>query len=89
MQICYKVNLKELAELTDEFAKKGREKQKVFLHQSSSLLRECIMFNTFKKVLLGDRNDEKFIRNFAPYIHQENRSFIFEQLETAIKIVEE
>lgn len=88
MQICYKVSLKELSTLTDEFAKKGRENQKVFLHYSSTLIRECLMFNTFNKEMSADNKQEQFIKNFAPYIHEENSVAIFDRLEKAIKNIE-
>ena len=88
MQICYKVSLKELSTLTDEFAKKGRENQKVFLQYSLILIRECLMFNTFNKEMSADNKQEQFIKNFAPYIHEENSVTIFERLEKAIKNIE-
>lgn len=88
MQICYKVSLKELSSLTDEFAKKGRENQKMFLHYSLTLIRECLMLKVFYKELSVEKKQEQFIKNFAPYIHQENSVSIFEILEKAIKNIE-
>lgn len=88
MQICYKISLKELSLLTDDFAKTGRENQKMFLHYSSSLIQECIMLNTVNKISLRDKKQETFLRNFAPYIHEENMVTIFERLEKAIKNIE-
>jgi len=88
MQICYKVNLRELSLLTDEFAKKGRENQKIFLHHSLNLIRECLMTKTFNEWILADKKQEKFVRNFAPFIHEENSVPIFEKLETSVKNIE-
>ena len=88
MQICYRVSLKELSILTDEFAKKGRENQKVFFQYSSTVIRECLMFNVFNKELSLDNKQEQFIKNFAPYINEENSVSIFERLEKAIKNIE-
>ena len=88
MQICYRVSLEELSSLTDEFAKKGRENQKVFFQHSLTVIRECLMFNVFNKELLLDNKQEQFIKNFAPYIHEENSVSIFERLEKAIKNIE-
>lgn len=88
MQICYKVSVKELSGLTDEFAKKGRENQKGFLQHSLTIIRECLMFNTFNKVRLAEKKEEQFVRNFASYIHEENTLAIFDRLEKAIKNIE-
>ncbi|OUV71889.1 MAG: hypothetical protein CBC83_07295 [Flavobacteriales bacterium TMED123] len=88
MQICYRVSLNELSSLTDEFAKKGRENQKVFFQYSSTVIRECLMFNVFNKELSLDNKQERFVKNFAPYINEENSVSIFERLEKAIKNIE-
>ena len=74
--------------LTDEFAKKGRKNQKVCFQYSSTVIRQCLLINDFKNELSVDDKQERLVKNFAPYIHEENSVSIFERLEKAIKNIE-
>jgi len=89
MQICYKTKIIEIANFTDKITKIGRENQKAFLHESLGIIRECLRVNTRNDGLLKNQElEEKFIRNFAPFIHDSNCVEIFERLEKAIKNIE-
>ena len=89
MQICYKAKIIEIANFIDKITKIGRENQKVFLYESLRIIRECLLVNTHNDGLQKKQKlEEKFIRNFAPFIHESNSIEIFERLEKAIKNIE-
>ena len=89
MQICYKAKITETGNFTDKITKLGRENQKEFLHESLGIIRECLLVNTHNDGPLKKQElEEKFVRNFAPFIHESNGVEIFERLEKAIKNIE-
>ena len=89
MQICYKVNLLELGNWTDNTAKKGRENQKEFLQYSLKIIRACLVSNANSENLLKlEEEEENFVSNFAPFIHGENSISIFERIEKSIYGIE-
>ena len=89
MQICYKVNLLELGNWTDNIAKKGRENQKEFLQYSLKIIRACLVSNANSESLLKlEEEEENFVNNFAPFIHGENSISIFERIEKSIYGIE-
>ncbi len=73
MRFAFKGNVPGLIDWTDGISKIGREKQKQFIQYCLHLFRESLMRN------YGDQEiervsglEQKFIGNFAPYIHGAN-----------------
>ena len=86
MQICYMFNLRDLAEWTEEFAKKGRENQKLFLNYSLKIIRKAFLMNfSNEKLSKSEREDIKFIKNFSLFIHEHNSIDIFKKIDNTIK----
>ena len=89
MQICYKVNLLELVSWTENIAKKGREHQKEFLQYALKIIRACLILNINNQSILKlQKEEENFVSNFAPFIHEKNSISIFERLEKSVYGIE-
>ncbi|MBC8265364.1 MAG: DNA polymerase III subunit delta [Flavobacteriales bacterium] len=89
MQICYKINLSELVNWTDNISKIGRENQKEFLQYALKIIRACLIANTNNQNILKlQKEEENFVSNFTPFIHGENSISISNRLEKTIYAVE-
>ena len=63
----------------------GRERQKGFLQYALKMIRESLIQNFGHKSIKKVRKSEAlFIKNFAPYINQNNIIEIIEELEVPI-----
>lgn len=89
MHICYKASLLELADWTDEFAKKGRENQIMFLQYATKIIRGCLWVNLQNESYLQlSSAEQEFIRNFSPFIHEKNQFLIFNRIDESIRNIE-
>lgn len=86
MRLAYSRQLAELKEWTDKVTKLGREKQKRMIEYFLHMTRENFIYN-FKRPELSyiTQEEEAFIKNFAPYINENNVIEITEQLQSVIR----
>ncbi len=73
MRLAYMRKIKDLRKWSDTAAALGREKQRRMLAYFLRLVRENFMYNFHDPQLCYmTRDEEKFARNFAPYINEAN-----------------
>ena len=85
MRLSYNDKHLELFEWADDIAALSREGQRQFLLHSVRLLRESYMLHAglgALSYLWGE--EEKFCRNFAPFIGNQNIEFLVEEIERAM-----
>jgi DNA polymerase-3 subunit delta' len=90
MRYCFKFNAPELIDfIANDIKSLGREKQKEFLAYGLNLFHNALFINNglINNVLLPE--DEKaFLRNFAPFISNNNIDLITELFEESIRQIE-
>lgn len=89
MRAAYAMNVEEMATLGDEFAKWGRETQRVFLSQALSTLRKVLLQPTGTlppDAVLPD--EEEFLRKFAPFINAGTAGRIASEMDRAAYHIE-
>ena len=90
MRYCFKFNAPELIDfIANDIKSLGREKQKEFLAYGLNLFHNALFINNglINNVLLP--GDEKaFLKNFAPFISNNNIDLITELFEESIKQIE-
>jgi DNA polymerase-3 subunit delta' len=86
MRMAYSRNIPSLINWTEEMAKIGRDKQKVYFHTALRLVREYFVFNMKKMQMVYLNHDEiEWGKRFAPFINERNIISISEEFELAIK----
>lgn len=82
--------IQDLLKWTDEISGQGRETQKKFLNFSIEMFRQALLENySSNDLVYYIPKDQSFsIRNFAPYVHQNNISEIYQTLEDATYHIE-
>ena len=89
MRLCFSGKIAELIPFTADIARLGREKQKGFLTYGLKVTGFCSSINYRNQLPAGIEGDElKFIRDFSPYIHQENLPAFNDLFNTALFHVE-
>ena len=78
----------ELVSYSEKIAKKSREDQKVFLRDSLAIFRKSLLYN-----YAVDSTDVEFgegfrLAKFAPYVHENNISEIYDELQLAYNNIE-
>ena len=90
MRYCFKFNAPELIDfIANDIKSLGREKQKEFLAYGLNLFHNALFINNglINNVLLPE--DEKaFLKNFAPFISNNNIDLITELFEESIRQIE-
>lgn len=89
MRAAYAMNVEEMANLNEEFAKWGRETQRVFLSQALGTLRKVLLQPTGTlppDAVLPDEED--FLRKFAPFINASNAGRMATELDRAAYHIE-
>jgi len=89
MRAAYAMNVEEVANLSEEFAKWGRETQRVFLTQALGTLRKVLLKPTGTlppDAVLPD--EEEFLRKFAPFINSSNAGRIATEMDRAAYHIE-
>lgn len=73
MRSSYKKNVIEMMNWSESMAKKGKERQKIFLKYTLHMLRQCIVKNYMGNELVHVSSDEgAFIEKFSPFISGSN-----------------
>lgn len=90
MSLCYKKgSLEGIKTWVENISKFGREKQKSFLAYALRMVRESLLINYGDKKLVKIMiREEKFLVNFAPFIHLKNAPQIQKNLNQAIYEIE-
>ncbi len=90
MRNCYAMKVSELLEFSEEMAKSGRERQKVFLNHAISLLRKALLlnFDVDDLVKIADDSEEEFLTKFAPFVHGSNTPDLIAEFDKAVYHIE-
>lgn len=84
MRLCYKRDVKELFNWSQEMAAKGRESQKAFLTYALRLVRENFVFNFgLSELNYMTEKESSFAVHFARFINERNVIGIMEELTAA------
>tara|TARA_B100000282_G_C31410692_1_gene344430 strand:- start:21 stop:566 length:546 start_codon:yes stop_codon:yes gene_type:complete len=84
MRMCYQAKIFDLNNWVDFISSWGREQQKNFLKYALKMIRESLVQNFGPDNVNKIRKSEAiFIKNFAPFINQNNAIEIIEELESA------
>ncbi len=84
MRLCFKREYKEILDLTNELGSRGRENQKLFLTNSSRLIRENFMVNLKRNELTHMTAYEKdFSIKFSAFINMKNAPRLYEEFNMA------
>ena len=83
-------NVKNMKLKAEEFASLGREKQKTFLMYAENLLRENFIYNLRQpEISYLNSKEAAFSIKFAPYINERNVVDFMEELNLAVRHVEQ
>lgn len=84
MRASLKFDPKAVLSWIDEISKAGRERQKNFIHYSLHIIRESLIVNYGDASLtkLG-KDEQEFVKKFAPFIHANNLEKFTEELDKA------
>lgn len=89
MRLGYARKVLDLMKWSDEIAKVGRERQKLFLEYASKIIRENFIININQKELVNLTNQEKeFSRKFYSFINESNVVQIYSELNKAYTDIE-
>ncbi|MDT7828909.1 DNA polymerase III subunit delta' [Pricia sp. S334] len=85
-----KAAVRELILWGEEVAKTGRETQKNFLQYCLAVMRQALLFNfnTAELTFMRFHVDGFLLKNFAPFVHENNITDIVRELEDAIYHIE-
>ncbi|MBL6667479.1 MAG: DNA polymerase III subunit delta [Crocinitomicaceae bacterium] len=73
MRSSYKKNVIEMMNWSDAMAKKGKERQKIFLTYTLHMLRQCIVKNYMgEKLVKVSKEEAAFIERFSPFVSGKN-----------------
>ena len=73
MRLSYKKNVIEMINWSNAMAKKGRERQKIFLTYTLHMLRQCIIKNySGEKLVQVSKEEAAFIERFSPFVSGKN-----------------
>ncbi len=89
MRLCYQQKIAGIEKFVGEMATAGRERQKQFLNYSLQFVRDCLVVQYGHEEIVRLNNEEqKFVRNFAPYVNSANGFQFAEELNKAIYHIE-
>lgn len=90
MRNSWKRDVKNMKLKAEEFASLGREKQKEFLRYAQNQLRENFIYNLHQPQLnYLNKAEATFSVNFAPYVNERNVVDFMQELDLAIRHVEQ
>lgn len=80
----------ELIQWSDELSAIGREKQKMFLHYCLEMFRQALFLNyqALPLVHLQPQTEGFQLKNFAPFVNNQNIFEIFEEISSALYHIE-
>ncbi|MCF8338652.1 MAG: hypothetical protein K9I74_11800, partial [Bacteroidales bacterium] len=89
MRICFSADFMAIHEFVGKVSKLVRERQKSFLHFGMNIIRKSMLLNYSgeKLVRLSDMED-KFVRDFSPFINEKNLDQLYEELNNAVYHIE-
>ena len=89
VRLCYKNDIVGASNFVNDAALLNKKLQKEFLCYAIKITRECLIYNFANKSLLQANTEElDFIKNFSPFIHEENSVLIADELESSIKSID-
>lgn len=84
MRVCYKKNVLEMMEWSDEISSFGKEKQKIFLKYCLHMFRQSILKNYTQNLLTKtSKEEDDFLKNFARFISGNNISEFMQNFNDA------
>ncbi len=89
VRLCYRNNILEASNFVNIIAQHNKKLQKNFLSYAIKIVRDSLIYN-FANQSLAQANIEEleFLKNFSPFVHEENSVLIVEELEKAIKSID-
>ena len=88
-RMCYKNNILEVSNFVNNTAQHNKKFQKEFLSYAIKIIRDSLIYNFANQSLLQANTEElEFLKNFAPFIHEENSVLIVDELEKSIKSID-
>lgn len=89
MRACYKPELSQIVEMSEEFNKVPREVQKIHLEHAQQVARECLLINYADKSLVRlEGKDLEGVTRFAPFVNSNNAEQFVGELNKASYHVE-
>lgn len=89
MRICFSADIVSIHDFVGEVSKLVREQQKSFLHYGLKTFRKCMLLNYSGDALVRLSDiEEKFVKDFSPYINDKNLDKLYEEINTAIYHIE-
>ena len=89
VRMCYKSNVLEVSNFVNNVAQYNKKFQKEFLSYAIKIIRESLIYNFANQSLLQANTEElDFLKNFSPFINEENSVLIAEELEKSINGIE-
>ena len=78
----------DLVAYSEKIAKKSREDQKAFLKESLSIFRKSLLYNYAVDTSDLELGEGFYVAKFAPYVHENNISEIYDELQLAYNNIE-
>ncbi len=89
MRQCWTLDMQGLSAFSDQMAKESRETCKSFLQFGLEVIRNCLLINYTKDVLVKTiTHEQTFYQKFAPFINHVNISSFVEEYNKAIYHIE-
>tara|TARA_B100000963_G_scaffold7215_1_gene5688 strand:+ start:40007 stop:41158 length:1152 start_codon:yes stop_codon:yes gene_type:complete len=82
MRFVYKSDIIEINKWCNNMSLMSRQEQILFVSYSLKIIRDCLLFNiSSNKLIASSRNEQEFVKRFAPFVHEENIFLIVSELE--------
>ena len=89
VRLCYKNNILEASNFVNNMAQHNKKLQKEFLSYAIKIIRDSLIYNFANPSLVQANVEElEFLKNFSPFVHEENSVLIVEELEKSIKSID-
>ena len=89
MRICFTADFIAINEFVGKVSKLVRERQKSFLHFGMDIVRKSMLLNySGEQVVRLSDMENKFVRDFSPFINEKNLDPLYEELNNAIYHIE-
>ena len=89
MRLCFRGNVTELIDFSNNIKTLGREKQKELLEYGLRIVGNALLFNNnLAEIVMLPDDEKKFNANFAPFVKPANLAQIVELFEEAMRQIE-
>ena len=89
MRLCFRGNVTELIDFSNNIKTLGREKQKELLEYGLRIVSNALLFNNnLAEIVMLPEDEKKFNANFAPFVKPANLAQIVELFEEAMRQIE-